>query len=488
MKKILKNLGLILCLVSILCSCSDDDEVEKIELKAEILSFGFYAEDNADVLHKDYIVENITDNIIINMSDEISKAALKARFTITDGATVELNGTVQVSKETANNYEAPVDFIVKNGDTNKKYTVKIVKSVLGEWSNLPDFTYPVYSVNITTDPKTGTPYLGYEKSSDDGYLAAMVKLNGTSWDQVGKDGFSAARARYSNFNISDEGIPYVAYLDYEEDPNTGSSAYKTTAMKYESGSWSVVGQKAFSGVKTSNINMVFSGNTPVVASINAATDGAYIKRALNIKSFNSVWTNSPITGRADDLTSFAIDTKTINGITYLSSMDVSDPMDISVSKLENNVWTVLGDKLKDGESSVVYTRGAPKIGADQNGNVVVVIAQDTDGNKEYILKVKKYNAAKQQWSKIGADIVDASSRYYDLSVSPNGEIMLVYLNDIKTPMYMYFDTELNVWSEAVELESVEASNIKIVSNKNNEFFVIYEANDITKVKKFTPAV
>ena len=137
--------ALFACVLSLgITSCSDDDNNGGgEEVKApELLTFGFYAEDNAGVLSKDYVATIGTDkNVSISMPATIDKSTLVARFTTNDGNTVMVEGVTQESGKSKNNYSKPVDVIVanSNGTTNAKYTINITKATAQTWKSLADF-------------------------------------------------------------------------------------------------------------------------------------------------------------------------------------------------------------------------------------------------------------------------------------------------------------------------------------------------------------
>lgn len=138
-------LALFACVLSMgISSCSDNDNNEegsKVEAPA-MLTFGFYAEDNAGILSKDYVATISTDKKVnLSMPATIDKSSLVARFTTNEGNSVLVSGVTQQSQTTKNDFSAPVDYIVtnSNGTTNAKYTVTITKATDQTWKALADF-------------------------------------------------------------------------------------------------------------------------------------------------------------------------------------------------------------------------------------------------------------------------------------------------------------------------------------------------------------
>ena len=70
-------------------ACDDkDEEKDKPAEAAKMLTFGFYQEDNAGVLSKDYVAEVPTTavggkiDVAVSMPASVDKSALVARFTV----------------------------------------------------------------------------------------------------------------------------------------------------------------------------------------------------------------------------------------------------------------------------------------------------------------------------------------------------------------------------------------------------------------------
>lgn len=137
--------ALLLLAVFTLSACSDDDDDKKAE-DAVLTSFGFYAEDNAGVLSRDYVatIPTGSTDITIAMPASVNKSALVARFTVNEGNKVLVGGVTQASQSTANDFTNPVDYIVTNSDgtQNVRYAVTITKSTNGAGARLPPTAAP----------------------------------------------------------------------------------------------------------------------------------------------------------------------------------------------------------------------------------------------------------------------------------------------------------------------------------------------------------
>lgn len=91
-------------------ACDDDDDDMPVYGEAELVSFGFYAEDNQEVLLTDYVATSVNQEIRIALPDYVDKTALVARFEATENDVVTVGEEVQVSGETANDFSTPVEF------------------------------------------------------------------------------------------------------------------------------------------------------------------------------------------------------------------------------------------------------------------------------------------------------------------------------------------------------------------------------------------
>ena len=169
----------VIVLFAAFSSCSDDKNDGTDEgVEAKLLTFGFYAEDNSSILSDDYIATLSSTTAKVTMPAFIDKSALVARFTTNDGNIVLVDGVTQVSGATANDFTAPVDYIVSNGKQNVKYTITVAKSSNMAWVRMPDFTATsVFSGSVLKiNPVDQVPYLGFKLKEEE--KMAVIKLVG----------------------------------------------------------------------------------------------------------------------------------------------------------------------------------------------------------------------------------------------------------------------------------------------------------------------
>ena len=93
--------------------------VSAVAEDARLLSFGFYKADNSG-LTADYVAEipafvagTTSYEVNIAMPADVDKSALVARFTVNSGNSVSVDGVPQTSQFTENDFEDPIDYLVR---------------------------------------------------------------------------------------------------------------------------------------------------------------------------------------------------------------------------------------------------------------------------------------------------------------------------------------------------------------------------------------
>ena len=111
---------------------------------------------------------------------------------------------------------------------------------------------------IVTDKCCGNAYIIADRN-------AVKKFDGSSWTILGSTGGVIANAEAADIAITDSGVVYVAYYDNDQ-------SQSVTVMKYSSNTWSLVGNRGFSGGQSGFISLALDkhGN-PYVSFINVAT-------------------------------------------------------------------------------------------------------------------------------------------------------------------------------------------------------------------------
>lgn len=491
MKNFLAKGLFILALTGLFSGCSKDDDVEPeiVYGEATLLTFGFYAQDNPDVIYKDYIATAIAGNITIQMPSEVDKSSLIARFETSADDKVMVGGVDQNSGITANNYIAPVDFIVNEGTNNTKYTVTVDKLPSAVWTNLPLFTTDIVKeLVLRVNPVSQIPCLAYVVDADE-YVdqkASVVALTDGAWNSVGATGFTKDRTKYMAFDFDATGKPYVAFADYNNVDGDGDQFYPTSMMAFDGTSWDYVGSKGITDVKINDVTLGFDAeNTPYTFSINYAAGSNAGKREVNVMKYDGNWSASSIPGRAGY--SKVVKTKSVNGNLYVAVLDYGEGQSVSVYQYDGSSWSTLANKLKGAPENVIYYYNI-SMDVDAKGNVYIAYAEDNAGDKAYALKIQKYTKADETWSMIGDAIITANRRMFDVAVSPAGTPVFIYTDDQKYPVALSFDTDVNNWGAINVLEAAECSNLNMVMSNQGVGYACYTVSDAVKVMKYDTPV
>ncbi|MDR2627671.1 MAG: hypothetical protein LBC40_06530, partial [Dysgonamonadaceae bacterium] len=355
MKVLVKSLLFAMTFACLFTACKDDDE-KTDETQAKFQSFGFYAEDNEGVLTADYVVNAPGSAIDITMPDTVNKAALVARFTTSENDVVTIEGEVQESGVTVNDFRNPVDYIVSEGLANTRYTVSVKRMAERMWTKIAVFEGDsVSDIVMRVNPADNIPYVAYIKgvsSTTDRKLAAVQYANG-QWKQLGSvDGISAARAGNIDLAFSNTGVPYVAYSDYG-----ASISQKPTVQSFDGTSWNLVGEQGFNDVRVTYKALGFdANNVPMLFAMNDGT-GTLPKRAINVCRFvDDAWeTGSTVSSRPATTYSYYPRTKLVNGTLYLAIFNAGgNPQTYSIYTYKNNSWTTVIEQAKDAAASNTY--------------------------------------------------------------------------------------------------------------------------------------
>lgn len=465
------------------CSSDDVEDItpEPVPAEVGITSFGFYADDNDEVLFADFVEDNISGTTIdIALPQEVDPSNLVARFSTTQGDEVSVQGSPQISGETANDFSSSLEYLVSEEGTNIIYTVSVSKMASAVWSQLPSFDGDLVSyAALDINPKTYAPYIAFvsqRESSDDEKLN-LIGFDGSAWNYVGDADFSPARARSIDLAFSDSGAPYVSFGD-----DSGEST-QAGIMTYNNG-WSYLGNGPFSEVRSS-VNTVSVGENDDVFGFYVNDQiGHENRRGVELKTFNGSWADLPITGRSG--MARAIRSVQVNGDIYLGVLDYGAGQAASVYKYSNGSWSTLADKMKESEESTLYHYDFA-MDVDSNGNVYVTYVETTP-ETSWQHKVRKYSAEEGTWSNVG-DIVHSTEssitiRSFDIAVDPYGTPMLIFKNETESPTVAHFDPETNNWGAINSIGAAGADELKLEVAPNGIAYASYVINDQLYVHKY----
>ena len=108
-----------------------------------------------------------------------------------------------------------------------KATVMKFNGASWECVGSPDFVQTEQIEVVSLQVYNGIPYIAYKETAVGASMgrASVMKFNGTNWEYVGGQGFSTHAASGILLFITEQGIPYVAYTDYD-------NGHKATVMRY----------------------------------------------------------------------------------------------------------------------------------------------------------------------------------------------------------------------------------------------------------------
>ncbi len=470
LKSLFLSAGILLA--GLLASCSNN-EPEVIEYEAKMTSFGFYVEDNEGLIVQDYEVSPVTQTAInILLPEEVDKRKLVARFTVSENDVVKVGNVVQQSGVTANDFTAPVDYIVSEGTANVKYTVTIGKAPAYVWTALPPITGDSAVSLVMKVSPDGTPYIAYkmdrEVSAEEG-LGVIVLKNG-NWSKMGQVSKGQVGS-YFDIAFNSKSQPAVSYLDY-----TNTISQQASVKALNGTSWSFVGGETATTNKVSyNTISYVNDNKLMLFATYDARDNVLARRELSVNTFeNNAWTNnSTIPGRASDLVAYLMVSETVGDALYLGVYNAVAPNSISVYKYANNNWTVLIDKWSDKKATAINLRDFD-IAVNNQGDVYVALSDDSaDG--AYKNRVIKYDAETKQVVPVGNLITGAtgSSLKFDLAISPLGVPYLFYRNETNFPTVVSLDKDTQDWTAPHVLEANEADDLFLGFAPDGKAYLVF---------------
>ena len=484
------------------CSDSDDDSPAPAE-DAKMLTFGFYQEDNAGVLSKDYVatVPQLTAgatryDIAIAMPSVIDKSALVARFTVNDKNTIAVGTTAQVSQTTKNDFTAPVDYTVSNSDKTKNvvYTVTVTKATNMAWTEGAVYNgTEVYSdACMAVNPVDNKPYIAFKVRKDDNNKMSVLKLDGNSWQQVGTEGFSGAvNGSHYDFDIAPDGTPYVAYGDQDAESLKGA----LSVMKFDGSAWQYVGGQGFFKTQAQYVGIAALENGLAVGLQNNSKTADIPQRALGVATWNgTAWTSGESSLLTTGQGMYTAKVGNNGKIATLISINRGKVDDVNyghnIFKYENGQWESLATNfLEEGATQTSIAIGSFGSTVASDGTIYAWTGDDAPNtDKVYQVRLKKYDASTKTWSVVGGNTLPIghdggieSHLSLDVAIAPDGTPFVVYNNfkDQKKLYVMYLDPDTKQWSSAVQLAD-GASDVNIAFTATGEGYITYtdEANHI----------
>lgn len=476
--------------------------VSAVAEDARLLSFGFYKADNSG-LTADYVAEipafvagTTSYEVNIAMPADVDKSALVARFTVNSGNSVSVDGVPQTSQFTENDFEDPIDYLVRNSSRNQniRYTVTVVELKEKSWAEVATLDATALSGNeaftgvysgavLVVNPKDNVPYVAYGARGVDNKMS-VAKFEDGAWKQVGSALFSPViNSSHFDFDIAPDGTPYVAFGDKE----ATSLANSLSVMKFDGSAWSNVGDQGFFKVQAQYVGLAALDNGLAVGLQNNSKNGEIPQRAMGIATWNgSAWT----TGESALLSSgqgMYITKMGDNGkIATLISINRGKVNDVNyghnIFKYENGNWESLLTNFVEPNASQTYAspnQMGTKVASD--GTIYAWTADDAQTSGVYQVRLKKYNANTKAWETIGGNSLPLglesgleSHVIVDVAIDSEGIVFVAFNNykDQKKLYVMNLDPNTNQWTTAKQL-ATDADDINIDFAADGTGYITY---------------
>lgn len=463
----MKKIQVILVFVlSFLLSGCNDEFVGSREPKPlpAMLTFGFYAEDNVGVLSSDYvgvITSSSPARITVALPALVGKEHLVARFTTTQGHQVVVDGKVQQSGQTQQDFSVPVDYYVTDGRQYTRYELCITKEGSIHWRELPVYTaHTIYSVaRLAVNPVNQVPYLAFKSRKDmatgesDTYAYVMrYSVADQEWEPLGHTA-NNVYSSYLGFDFAPDGIPYIAYGNYDEKP------YATCVERVvEDGDWQMIGAD-LEKAQTNYLGFVALSSDRLITSMVGNTSATYYRTNATSIYNGTDWYvgNGPCGSQVvykSTMTKFG-------DKAYLAVMDRSTFV-IKVYEYSQGAWSELEGFQEEGISNGIGS-GVFKLTTDHQGNVYMLNADNATG--QYLVKLRKYDVQTRLWSTVSgnATSIDAHDThlYACAAIAPDGTPFIAY-GDLQDPntclKVICLDPETRQWSAPVVVSLDKVGN------------------------------
>lgn len=454
----------------LLCTSCENEPKEKDLTPGKLLSVGFYEEDNDKLLAKDYVTPVTEEStIIIRLPEEARKSnTLVARFETEEGNIVRYNEEEAVEGKLTVNPAHPIDIVVTNTDSNisTAYEIKVGKFLGVYLKKLTTYSEPGMSMDadiyMKINPSDNKPYISYSrKETVEGSTtysqASVIKWNGTSFEFVGKTGFTGEptdkKAYLPTIHFDKNGTPFVIYVD-------NKSGAAITVMKFNGNAWDIVGNAGFGEKSNTGISLfpypmlVFNGaaGTPVAVTYsNLKGDNQY--RMMVSELSGNTWemsqkSDTPTLGK-DFFYGRSNSVRIGNKYYVLAAFNKGG---YYLYEYENGQWQTAVSAFA-GENSHL---GSVPVDVDKDGNIYALLADIPES--DYVISLYKADLENKTFVQVANQIstVGASENLFqDLAINPvDGRIVALYSNKGETtaawqPYFGYIDSDTGLWSEFV---------------------------------------
>ena len=226
-----------------------------------------------------------------------------------------------------------VPFLAYYDVVNSNGCVAKYNGITWESVGSPNFSGSEAQHNFSLYVYNGIPYLAYRH--DPSNEVSVIKYNGSSWENVGSPAFSAGAGTYLSLYVYN-GTPYVAFAEDHYYPNPASQQElisEATLMKFNGTSWEYVGKPGFSDGQARFVSLSIDNDTPYVAYVDDSLLG--FSRASLMKFNGSSWDYVGSRGFSSGGTSNGVSDTSLsifNGIPYIAFRDLNQAGKITVMK------------------------------------------------------------------------------------------------------------------------------------------------------------
>ncbi|KIA89901.1 T9SS type A sorting domain-containing protein [Kaistella jeonii] len=424
---------------------------------------------------------------------------------------------------------AAVTFISLEFDSNNNPYVSykdntiIVKKFDGvDWitvGNTSSYTSYPFDLKI----KSNIPYIAFLNSTN-GNKTSLKKYSGSNWEQLGNDGFSEGSASSISLDFDNANTPFVGYTDglYSNKGSVksfdgsswnylgnrsftngiassvkikfnknnelcflykdGAVNNKATLLKFSAGNWNTIGNQGFSDSESDDFDIAFDSNNNIYIVCKTTYDFTSVYR------YSTEWSKIGYMN-FDDLPtnyrSLSIDSN--NNVLIAYKDDVSNGKMLTVKKLSNNNWLVVGEEpITDNNAKGLDNMGTAI--SDKQNNIYLpyieyhYLSNDTTQNNS--LRIKKYFNG--QWTDFGGVINDnlwaTDKEAISLISDAADQLYIAYVErDSSFPNHRIKvkKFENNSWIDIVSPHSLISSPYRTVLsldyNSSNELIIAYTA-------------
>lgn len=455
-------------------------KVSENDSKAELLSVGFYAADNAEKITEDYVADQIADQMIIRIAGGGAGKTLVMKFTAGQNDEVKVNNTAAEGSASVD-CDFPIDITVTDAIANatKTYVVKVGKILEMQWTKAGEISDATLSKDfaMAADDASGEVYFFYGLSKTEGEttttdMATVSKWNGSAFETVGSSCFSTGRVYYFSIDVCN-GQPYVLFRDA-----AAPTANLSSVMTYKNASWQYVGAQGFGermgafAASPASIIVNPVNKQPMTAWSNNSAGVNVARRSLNISIFDgSNWNaNQVMPGRSTTEYGYTPRYAANSSDVYLMVTNQTAKTS-SLYKYASNAWTVVVDGFKCASTPALYYNS---IECDSKGNLYAAMGNDSSGT----WNIQLYKLNDKELAAFGQPINDelTSDSQYDMTFDSNDMPVVAYRSSVEpyNVKIVSIDPETKNWTEPFVCEGTANAKFTAVDkDANGTLYVAY---------------